>query len=223
MPSLLDLSGKQWLELYCGQGGSTKGFQSKFIVSGVDVNPQPRYCGTTFYQADAIEFLYTYAEWIRDTFVGISAGPPCQRYSLTQRIQKNEHPDLIGATRKALEYVGLPFVIENVEEAWEQLIKPVMLCGAMFPPLRTYRHRLFESGGGLVLKAPDHPEHTVPITKMGRPVKNGEFYHAVGNFSSVDVIRDNMEMVWASRDGIREAVPPAYTRYLARQVEWELL
>jgi DNA (cytosine-5)-methyltransferase 1 len=119
---------------------------------GVDINPQPRY-PFTFYQADAIDFLKRYGH----EFDAVTGSPPCQLYSKTHRIQKNDHPDLIGPTREAMEASGLPFVIENVMDAEEELRNPQMLCGEMFG-IETYRHRLFEAGGGFSFKVPKHPE-----------------------------------------------------------------
>ena len=86
----------------------------------------------------------------------------------------------------------------------------------MFPGLRTYRHRLFESN--LKLQAPEHPEHTAPTTKMGRPPREGEFMHVVGNFSGVGAAREAMGISWMTRDDLREAIPPAYTAYLGGQI-----
>jgi DNA (cytosine-5)-methyltransferase 1 len=57
---------------------------------------------------------------------------------------------------------------------------------------------------------------------MGRPLKEGDFYHAVGNFTNVDYVRRDMDMEWASRDGIREAIPPAYTEFIGRQLMAQL-
>jgi DNA (cytosine-5)-methyltransferase 1 len=42
--------------------------------------------------------------------------------------------------------------------------------------------------------------------------------HIVGNFSGVDRARQVMGMPWASREGLREAIPPAYTEYLGGQL-----
>lgn len=53
---------------------------------------------------------------------------------------------------------------------------------------------------------------------MGRAPQPGEFMHVVGNFSGVAQAREAMGMEWASRDGLREAIPPAYTEFLGRQL-----
>ena len=46
------------LDAFCGAGGCTKGYQSAgFYVVGVDIEPQPHYCGDEFYQGDAIEYI----------------------------------------------------------------------------------------------------------------------------------------------------------------------
>ncbi|HEU4754594.1 MAG TPA: SAM-dependent methyltransferase, partial [Armatimonadota bacterium] len=57
-----------------------------------------------------------------------------------------------------------------------------------------------------------------PLTKMGRPRKPGEFAHYVGNFSGVAEAREDMGMPWANRDGLREAIPPSYARWVGEHV-----
>jgi DNA (cytosine-5)-methyltransferase 1 len=201
------------LDLFCGQGGASAGYaKASFDVKGVDIERQPRY-PFEFFQADAL----LYAQRYGCLFDFIHASPPCQAHSDTWRIQSNDHPDLIGETRDILEWLRKPYIIENVVGA--PLIDPVMLCGAMFG-LRTYRHRLFESN--LPLTVPEHPEHVAPQAKMGRPVREGEFQHIVGNFSGVALARETMGMPWANRDGLREAIPVAYTEFLGRRIR-ELL
>ena len=45
------------LDLFCGGGGATKGLQlAGFHVTGVDSKPQKDYCGDAFYQGDALGF-----------------------------------------------------------------------------------------------------------------------------------------------------------------------
>lgn len=197
------------LDLYCCQGGASRGYaDAGFDVAGID--PQPRY-PFEFHRGDAIEFVKQHGH----EFDVITGSPPCQLYSLTQRIQDNEHPDLIGPTRDAILATAKPYILENVEEARPEFINPVLLCGSMFG-LRTYRHRLFESN--VDLQVPVHPSHITKTTKMGRPVKPGENMHVVGNFTGVDLARQIMGMPWASRDGLREAIPPVYAEYLGRQL-----
>lgn len=205
------------LDLFCCQGGASAGYEAAgWDVTGVDLSPQPRYerrFPGRFVQGDAIEFVREHGP----EFDAIHASPPCQAYSLTQRIQGREHPDLIGKTREALEASGRPWVIENVVEARGELRDPVTLCGAAFG-LRTYRHRLFEAGGGLDLVQPDHASHTARTVKMGRPLKAGDWYHAVGNFSGVEQVRTDMGVDWMTRDGIRECIPPAYARWVGERL-----
>ncbi|WP_376767091.1 SAM-dependent methyltransferase [Streptomyces bohaiensis] len=208
--------GGRLLDPYCCQGGAGVGYWlAGWEVTGVDLHPQPRY-PLTFIQADAVQYIRDHGS----KYDAIAGSPPCQRYSLTQRIQHRDHPDLIGPTREAMLATGKPWVIENVPEAAPELRDPVMLCGAAFG-LRTYRHRLFETGGGFTLPQPEHAPHTHPTVKMGRPLADGEWYHAVGNFSNVTYVRDDMQVPWMSRDGIRECIPPAYTRWIGQHLAGE--
>lgn len=58
--------------------------------------------------------------------------------------------------------------------------------------------------------------------KMGRALGPGDFYHAVGNFSGVELVRQDMGVPWMDRDGIRECIPPAYAEHIGRQLIKEL-
>ena len=198
------------LDLFSCQGGASMGYHlAGFDVVGVDIDPQPRY-PFEFHQGDALKFLLE--NW--QEFDAFHASPPCQAWTLAQRIQGNSHPDHVAATRAAFELIGKPWVIENVEGA--PLRDPIMLCGAMFPPLRVYRHRIFESN--VLIFEPPHPDHTAPLRKMGRRPEPGEFMHVVGNFSGVDLAREAMGIDWMTRDGLRESIPPVYAEYVGRQL-----
>lgn len=200
------------LDLFCCAGGATRGYQlAGFHVTGVDIDPQPNYCGDVFVQGDAIEYARKHAT----EYDFVHASPPCQLYSVTQKLAGKWHPDLISATRGALVYRKIPFVIENVEGARAELQDPATLCGSMFG-LRTYRHRLFEVHG-FEFYSPNHPEHVAVTAKMGRKVADDEYMHVVGHFSGVELGRAIMEMPWASRHELAEAIPPAYTRYIGEQ------
>lgn len=194
------------LDLFCCAGGASMGIhRAGFEVTGVDIQKQPRY-PFRFIQADALTVDL-------DGFDFVWASPPCQKHTLCQRIRANEHPELIAPIRERLITAGVPYVIENVPGA--PLIDPVELCGSMFG-LRTYRHRLFECS--ISIPAPEHPPHVTPTAKMGRPPGRDEFMHVVGNFSGVKQASEAMGIDWMPRDKLREAIPPAYSEYLCRQI-----
>lgn len=196
------------LDLFCGQGGAGHGYaQAGFKVIGVDVKPQPRY---------PYEFIQASWENVPLAHVdAVHASPPCQAYTKAKVVRGTRHDRLLGAVRLRLRASGLPYVIENVPGA--PMEDPVMLCGAMFPEqLRVYRHRLFETNWSLM--APPHPEHDEPQVKMGRVPQPGEWVQPVGNFIGVGYARIAMGMPWASREGLREAIPPAFTKHIGRQL-----
>lgn len=197
------------LDLFCCQGGAGAGYHlAGFEVIGVDVEPQPRY-PFRFLRRDALDFVRRYGQ----RFDAIHASPPCQAYTNAQKLRSNNHPDLIGPVREILARIGVPYVIENVPGA--PLRADLILCGGAFG-LKTYRHRVFESNVPLV--SPGHPPHKSPVAKMGRPPKSHEFMHVVGNFSNIERARQAMGITWMNRDGLREAVPPAYTQYIGEQL-----
>jgi DNA (cytosine-5)-methyltransferase 1 len=54
--------------------------------------------------------------------------------------------------------------------------------------------------------------------KMGRKPAADEILQPVGHFSGVEEAREAMEMWWANQDGLREAIPPAYTEHIGAQL-----
>jgi len=222
------------LDLFCGAGGCSEGYtRAGFDVVGVDIEPIKNYVHPDkFYQADAMKVLkqlseYGTAQLGPDYWVSLSdidaihLSPPCQGYSVTKRFHPDkEYPKLIEDCRKYVSMIGKPYVIENVEAA--PLYARVILCGAMFPEqgLRTYRHRQFETN--FHIPQPIHPPHYVSTAKMGRPPKDGEFMHVVGNFPSAQYARDAMGIHWMSRTELAEAIPPAYTEYVGEYLKAHL-
>lgn len=208
------------LDLYCCQGGASAGYVAAgFDVIGVDLNRQPRY-PYSFMRASALDVLSLPSLLKGWRVTAIHASPPCQGGTNAQKIRGNAHPRLIAPTRELLDKTGLPYVIENVvpmvgAEDVDPLKDPVMLCGVSFG-LKTYRHRLFETNWPLT--APEHVPHPQQQVKMGRPIVEGDFYQAVGNFSGVDIARRDMKVQWMNRDGIRECIPPAYAEHVGKQL-----
>ena len=200
------------LDLYCCAGGASFGYeQAGFDVTGIDIEPQPKYRGK-FIQTDAIEYLK--ANW--QNFDAVHASPPCQKHSMASmqfRLTGKEYPDLIAPTRKAIIETGLPYIIENVPGS--PLINPVELCGAMFG-LRTYRHRLFESN--FEIKVPEHPKHIAKNAKMGRKAKPEEFIQYVGHFSGVKEVGEMLGLNWFGQYELAQSIPPAYTKFIGEQL-----
>jgi DNA (cytosine-5)-methyltransferase 1 len=180
-----------------------------FEVVGVDIKPQPHY-PFEFHQADALDVLKD--SGLSEDFDAIHASPPCQAYTNAQRIRGREHPDLIGPVRELLHAIGLSYVIENVPGA--PLRDPTLLCGAMFS-LGVYRHRLFETSFPLPFSIHAHGQRQA---KMGRRSGPDEVIQVVGHFADVGTARRAMGIDWMTRDELAQAIPPAYTEWIGRQL-----
>lgn len=204
---------KRLLDLCCCAGGASMGYhRAGFEVVGVDISPQPRY-PFKFIQGDALQALSGGdAAW---TFDAIHASPPCQLHSKTWRIRQNNHVDLIGPMRELLNQSGLPWVIENVPGA--PLNDPVVLEGQMFEGLRTQRKRWFETNWPLEVPFLRSPR-PAPQAKMGRKPKDHEWVHVVGNAHSPKLNGTAMGIDWMNRAELAEAIPPAYTELIGRQL-----
>lgn len=218
------------LDVFSGAGGASMGYhRAGFDMVGVDLDAQPRY-PFQFVQDDALAYLKA-GYWIRRNFDFIHASPPCQAYSDLQKQNKRGYPELIEPVRELLQWIGLPYVIENVEGA--PLVDPIRLCGTMFDAgvpdtqsggLRVIRHRLFESNVPLV--APEHDrKHPLVHTKDKRKRHYGLcdedtcFVQVTGGGNStVAAARDAMGIPWMTKKELNEAIPPAYTEYIGRQV-----
>jgi DNA (cytosine-5)-methyltransferase 1 len=184
-----------------------------FDVVGVDHCPMSRY-PFAFHQTDALEYLAEHGH----EYDAVHASPPCQRYSRgsKQHASGHRHADLIAATRRELMAIGRPYVIENVADARPWLSSPVLLCGAMFPPLFTYRHRYFESS--VFFLVPPHIDHKVRSTRSNVYVP-GQFMTVYGHVTPVEKAREALGITWPMTQAeVAEAIPPAYTEYVGRQI-----
>jgi DNA (cytosine-5)-methyltransferase 1 len=208
------------LDLYCGAGGASMGYsQAGMQILGVDIDPPDNYPFAVI-QADVPEFLNKTADLLVDCFSLIHASPPCQAFSTLKAVHKDVfHPDLIEVTRNFLEFSGVPFVIENVPNA--PLINPIMLCGTMFG-LRLFRHRLFEFGNinNAHILTPPHIPHSqlglkAPKTSREPDYSKGEVHSIYGHFSGVQKAKIAMGIPWMTRNQLSQAIPPAYTKYIA--------
>jgi len=216
------------LDLFCGAGGAARGYQNAgFYVVGIDIKPMPRYCGDEFHQADALEYLAKHGA----EFDAIHASPPCQGYSRLRHLpwlKDKVYPMLIDKTKDLLKSTGKPWVIENVEDA---PLVGIVLCGVMFG-LPIYRHRKFETS--FFMLQPPHQKHEIVIG-YGREINdrkkgslnNGSARGAWGNqsiitvagnqFSKADAERA-LNIDWMIKPELAQAIPPAYTEFIGKQL-----
>jgi DNA (cytosine-5)-methyltransferase 1 len=199
------------LDLFCGAGGAGTGYaRAGFDVTGVDIEPQPRY-PYRFVLGDALEYVEAHGH----EYDLIGASPPCQAHTSLQGRWGREYPDLIAPTRDALKATGRPYVIENVPGA--PLENPITLCGSMFG-LRVIRHRIFETS--VPIWFPPSPcSH--PRNAVGRRGNEGtrEWITVTGHFSNVPKAQQAMGgLDWMTQHDLAQAIPPAYTRWIAEQM-----
>lgn len=207
------------LDLFCCAGGASVGYaQAGFDVTGVDIKAQPNY-PFPFVQADALAI----EPEIIASFDAVHASPPCQAYSDLAKRNRNAHewPRLIEPVREMLVRSGLPYIIENVDGA--PLLDPVVLCGTMFPELRVLRHRLFESNFDIVAPAhKKHPKvHTFDRRKshFGKTNEWKDFVQVTGGGNcTLAAARQAMGIDWMTKTEINESIPPAYTRFIGREL-----
>lgn len=204
-------------------GYSQAGFTE---IVGVDINPQPNY-PFEFVLGDA---LGVGAELLQEDWDLVHASPPCQAYSRTWSLHKKAHPRLVEPTRRLLRGAGRPWVMENVVGSGlltqASLLggHGVTLCGTAFglrvevrgQMFELQRHRLFESSFPI---PPLGCNHILPVVGVYGHGSMAHERRRAGDFnvSSVSVRREVMEMPWATRDEIAEAIPPAYTKYIGEQ------
>jgi DNA (cytosine-5)-methyltransferase 1 len=213
------------LDGFCKAGGAGMGYHlAGFEVTGVDVEPQPRY-PFRFIQADFFEYVAEHGH----EYDLVHASPVCKRYTVANNIHgRDDHPDDIAAVREALRATGRPYVIENVPGA--PLIAPVLICGLALG-LGVKRHRLFESS--LLLHGttcpPGHPGHWVSVfghtvlersPAIGRTAKDGPIFRR--KHLGLEKGREAMGIPWMTRAELSQAIPPAYTLEIGTQLRWHL-
>ena len=182
---------------------------------GVDIKKQKRY-PFEFIQADCLELMKD-MDFLR-SFDVITASPPCQTHSITQHLRNaqgksTDKIDLIPQTREALIASGKPYVIENVPGA--PLINPIRMCGSAFG-LKVRRHRLFESNIQLTSSVCKHKEQGKPVGIYGS--MRDEIPKGGHTAKSIEQAREAMGIDWMIWGELVEAIPPAYTETIGKQI-----
>jgi len=202
------------LDLFCGAGGASMGYHRAGFdeIVGVDIEPQSRY-PFQFVQGDALEFCASFSAG----FDAIHASPPCQFYSQAAQSQRNAgkiYANLLPLTRDHLARSGRFWVIENVPGA--PMRSDFVVCGCRVGlPLR--RVRLFEtSWNGFDLMAPCH--HTGPVVSVVGRGTPSWVRAKLGYNPTIADYRTAMGIDWMNRNELSQAIPPAYTEYIGRQL-----
>lgn len=214
------------LDLFCGAGGAAVGYhQAGFTeIVGVDIVDQPNY-PFDFIQADVMEM----------TSVGevdlIHASPPCQAHTQMSARWRghggkaDSWVDLLTPIREWFHTIEQPWVIENVPGAIRLMEPTVTLHGGMFG-LRVNRPRHFETNWMLLSYPAKRTEH--PVGVYGKPDGREVWrYRNNGNMKGKSLIRawksieegqEALGVPWMTDElEIREAIPPAYTKFIGEQ------
>lgn len=185
-------------------------------ITGVDNRPQPRY-PFRFVLSNAMAFPL-------DRYDFIWASPPCQGYSWTKYIhhcQNRSYSKLIEPLRDRLR--GHVYVIENVKGA--PLINAVEICGTALG-LRVRRHRLFETSFPISFNLPcrhngDFGVYANKVTKIGTRktpyVAGSGRIHWRPETATLAEGSAAMGINWMSLSELAQAIPPAYSEWIARQ------
>ncbi len=187
-----------------------------FDVVGVDTKPQKEY-PFPFIRREALSVLRdddTLAE-----FDAIHASPPCQGESSMRFITRKEYVDFLTPTLELLDdLMDIPWVVENVETTIK-MPGSVTLCGTHFNlgasgrVLR--RHRRFKASFALPSTGrcwcSGKPTGGVYGNLTRSPLMNGYKF-------GPDEARLAMGIDWMSRQGLSQAIPPDYTRWVGEQM-----
>ncbi len=196
------------LDLFCGAGGAAMGLhRAGFEVVGVDLSPQPHY-PFEFHQADAMTCQL-------EGFDAYWASPPCQHYSYGTP-DKSKHPDLIGPVRDILVATRQPWTIENVPGA--PVRADFCITGDMVGLPLIKRARWFETNWyDSIAMLARVPVNGPVITVTGHGTTSGNRV-TWGRNIRVSEMRVAMGIDWMNRDELSQAIPPAYSEYIGREL-----
>lgn len=188
-------------------------YKAGYEVVGMDIKHGKRY---------PFEYLRKDVMTLRpedlEGFDLIHASPPCQTYSVTKHLRvaqgkSTSKQDLLAQVRSLLVVSEIPYVIENVKGA--PLIDPVQLCGSAFG-LRVRRHRLFESSMPLTGTDCHHKEQGKPVGIYGS--MRDEIPGGGHTAKTMPEAHNAMGIDWMIWGELVEAIPPAYTHYIGKQI-----
>lgn len=200
-----------------------------FEVYGADLKRYKRYP----FSCREVDCLTMSPEEIARDFDAVHASPNCQGYSAMRHAKGALGRDrTIPQFIDLLEATGLPYILENVEEARCDMPGAICLCGTMFGlgydghELR--RHRLFTSNRLLMTPGPCRHSGGAVIGVYGGHARCRAAL--AGGRGTKDVWRGGhsaaasaaLGIDWMSLAELSEAIPPAYTEHLGAQLMAQL-
>ena len=233
------------LVTFCGQGGVSEGIrQGGGSSHGQDLHPQPAYVarfgGTTFTQGDSTGMTGV-ADLRRRARAFITmASPPCKPYSGARMRGAPKEEPMIAQTRDVLRQAGGLYAIENVVGAKTDLrAGACQLRGSMFG-LHVDRPRLFETNFELqvdeALAEPGRAlrcgccmgfrRRVARLDPFGRPELrdccSGNLWAPQGDKPFRCTTQEcslamGMDVDHMSYEGLAQAIPPVYSRYIFGQ------
>lgn len=213
------------LDLFCCRGCASVGYdRAGFEVTGVDIDPEcTHFYPFTMHVTDALAFARARGR----EFDAIHASPPCQASTTMSNRYRgaggkaDEWENLIPETLAVLTELGLPFVVENVVGARADMPNAATLHGGMFG-LGVDRPRLFATNWPLMVMGA--PRVRNPLGVYGaRPDGRRLWTRADGTEQraprSIEQAAKSMGVDFPiDWTGLREAIPPAYTEFIGRQL-----
>lgn len=217
--------GVKLLDLFCCGGGASMGYHTAGFpnILGIDIIRVRNY-PFDLVKADVMELIKVMpVEWFQH-FDLIHASPPCKPHSrgailAEHQGNKKSTLDLIDPIRQFLIKLDVPYVIENVVGA---PMDGIMLCGSSFD-LKVRRHRLFECNFLVEPLECRHKEQGKPIgvyggmgdTVKGTCSKTGKLVIGGSTAKTIKEAQEAMGIDWLGWSKLKEAIPPAYTEYIA--------
>jgi DNA (cytosine-5)-methyltransferase 1 len=188
-------------------------WRAGYEVVGVDHRPQPRY-PFEFHQADALTYPL-------DGFDLIHASPPCQDHSSLRSMHPRHGTGwILAATVERLK-PHPAWIVENVVgpnvrmDGWW-----FTLCGSAFG-LGVRRHRRFGSNHLILAPGCRHDLQPFPIDVTGHGPHAAAYAAFIARHGRTPKMADKvaaMGVDWMNRDELSQAIPPAYTEFIGRQL-----
>lgn len=181
-------------------------YRAGFDVVGVDISPQRHY-PFEFHLGDA-------TTWPLEGFDAYHASPPCQDHMQTPH-RKHGTGWMLDHTRQRLLAQSAPWVIENVPGA--AMRADYSICGCQVGlPLR--RRRLFEtSWRHFSMESPCNHEGGPVVSVVGHGTP-AWVRQQLGYNPTIEQYREAMGIDWMNRNELSQAIPPAYTEKIGRDL-----